>query len=213
MNMKRIGLSLCLLGSVVGCAQIKDYTDDTMIGIRDEYASHTAWKRWQDCYADVEYKSHFAEGFMDGYQSMMAGGNGCQPALPPRDYWQVCYQNPEGQEKIRQWFNGYSHGVLAASQDGVEGINQIMISPVLQQQLIPAGAEHHIQMDPVAEPNNMLPPGPVPAPPAGDYKTTQVDADSNPFTRLNPSVDLSFENEETSSNQQDLVQVTGFETL
>ena len=202
MILKRISLGLCLLGSVVGCNQIEDCCDEAMISAKEHCAAEKAWHQWKGCYEDVEHRYHFGQGFKAGYQDIMAGGEGCQPALPPREYWKSCYMNPEGESKTRAWFNGFSHGVLAASQDGVGGYQQIMVSPVLQDQMIPPGAEHQIHLEPQAEPG-MLPEAtpPSPAPPV-DFQTTNAEENDGFLETLNPEVSLDFEAEEETTIEQ-----------
>jgi hypothetical protein len=82
--------------------------------------SHTAWWRVNDCYKDMDHGWHFSHGFRDGYMAAAEGGSDiCIPSTPPRKYWGIHYQNCKGREKVNAWFEGYAHGILVASQDGV----------------------------------------------------------------------------------------------
>lgn len=110
----------------------------------------------------------FCQGFRAGYENILAGGKGCQPTLPPRLYWKPCYQNPEGQCKIQSWFDGYSHGALAAQQDGYGNLQTIPMSSTARQNFltskIPASNACFAELDEQTHPgqNELLEmPGPV----------------------------------------------------
>ena len=51
-------------------------------------------------------------------------------------YWKPCYQNPQGQCKIQSWFDGYSHGALAAQQDGYGNLQTIPLSSTARQNFL-----------------------------------------------------------------------------
>ena len=80
-------------------------------------------------------RNHFARGFKAGYRNVLEGGSGCQPTLPPECYWKACYQTPAGRCKTYAWFDGFSHGALAAKQDGYGGLGEIPISPRVKENL------------------------------------------------------------------------------
>lgn len=85
----------------------------------NDYHAHSAWLEMSDCYQNVEHRCDFADGFRDGYRATAEMGDHCLPTVPPRKYWKHCYQDCEGRQKIDAWYEGYSHGMLAANQDGV----------------------------------------------------------------------------------------------
>src|SRR5262249_9287416 len=76
-------------------------------------------------YSGMECGSDFGSGFRAGYAGMATYGNGTVPALPPRTYWSPWYQSQYGQQQTQAWFDGYSHGVLAAGKDGVNPYSRI----------------------------------------------------------------------------------------
>jgi hypothetical protein len=51
--------------------------------------------------------------------------------MPPRCYWHFQYQNPDGQERMLAWFNGYSYGALYAEQEGISDWSRVVTSPTL----------------------------------------------------------------------------------
>lgn len=121
--------ALLLLASVSGCASLFECYDTGAMKIRNKALAHHAWERWQWCYADMPCRADFARGFKDGYTDVVKGGTGCQPVLPPRFYWSVHYQNADGHCHINSWFDGYTHGAMAAAQDGYASSGRIPISP------------------------------------------------------------------------------------
>jgi hypothetical protein len=121
-------LPLLFLGAA-GCATIADCCIEHETSMRNCVPAQKAWGNWSWCYDDLDHPFHFAKGFKAGYKNILQGGKGCQPTLPPRWYWKPCYQSPEGRCKIASWFDGYSHGALAAQQDGYGSLQELPISP------------------------------------------------------------------------------------
>lgn len=88
-----------------------------------------AWWEYNDELGDLDHAWHVRKGFLDGYKETAENGASrshgdcqneqCLPLMPPRCYWKHCYQNCEGRKKIDAWYQGYAHGSMAASQDGV----------------------------------------------------------------------------------------------
>jgi len=132
-------LSLVLL-TTTGCNSIHDCVNEYEERAVNCVTAQKAWNEWSWCYNDLDYPYHFSHGFKDGYQNVLGGGNGCQPTLPPRCYWKPCYKTAEGRCKVAAWFDGYSHGALAAQQDGHGNTHHIPISPTARQNLISRNA-------------------------------------------------------------------------
>lgn len=152
-------LSLLVTMSLTGCASISGQWSDPGSCFRYKCEAHKAWHRWRWCYDDVDHRHHFARGFKAGYRDVLEGGKGCQPTIAPRCYWKSCYQTAEGQAKVNAWFDGFSHGALAAQQDGVGHWNQIPLSPTARMNLRVANS--HAQPSPW---HGHGPPPPVAAP-------------------------------------------------
>jgi hypothetical protein len=129
MKLYRVWIGLALLMLTTGCYTFRDDVDEFMFTTRNKLYAEQAWQASKSMYSDVECRSHFADGFCAGYRNVAAGGNGCVPKLPPRKYWKVGYQSPAGRQKALAWFNGYSHGAVAAEQDGVAGWSRITVAP------------------------------------------------------------------------------------
>lgn len=125
-----------LLFSAAGCNAISDMCLEKEMTCRNHILACKAWGEWSWCYDQLNHRSHFAKGFRAGYENILAGGKGCQPTLPPRLYWKPCFQTPLGQSQIQSWFDGYSHGALAAQQDGYGNINTLPMSSSARQNLL-----------------------------------------------------------------------------
>lgn len=136
--MKRTTFNSILLAMVIGlsgCATMTDGIISCETGIRNRILAQKAWGHWSWCYTELDCPYHFACGFKAGYRNILDGGNGCQPTLPPQCYWKPAYQTPEGRCKVNSWFDGFSHGALAAKQDGYGGMGEIPISPTARMNL------------------------------------------------------------------------------
>jgi hypothetical protein len=129
-------LTMVLMLGATGCATIQDYAVDLEIEMRNDILAQKGWNEWSWCYDELDQPFHFAKGFKQGYQDILAGGNGCQPTLPPRWYWKPQYQSIDGRSKINAWFDGFSHGALAAQQDGYGNLGEIPMSPTAKSNFI-----------------------------------------------------------------------------
>lgn len=125
-----------LLMSSAGCNAIQDHCITCESKTRNMVLAQKGWMNWASCYDNVDYKLHFANGFKDGYTNILEGGKGCQPTLPPRCYWKPQFQTPAGRAKTNAWFDGYSHGAVAAQQDGYGSLQQLPISPTARANLM-----------------------------------------------------------------------------
>jgi hypothetical protein len=152
---KWVSLLLCLN---VGCATFHECIIDQEIRVRNHVLAQKAWGEWSWCYDELDEPFHFAKGFKAGYRDILEGGKGCQPTLPPQCYWKPHYQSPAGRCKINAWFDGFSHGALAAQQDGFGSLQEIPMSPGARMNLeaanTPQGFNPDIGMQGI--------PGPVP---------------------------------------------------
>ena len=136
--MKRLSKMLLLATvsmGITGCAALCDGVISVETDIRNCVLAQKAWGHWSWCYDGLPYPYHFAKGFKDGYRNILSGGSGCQPTLPPQCYWKPEFQGAEGRCKINAWFDGFSHGALAANQDGYGSSGEIPISPTARANL------------------------------------------------------------------------------
>jgi hypothetical protein len=136
MKLKLTPAWLSLLLTLTGCTAIYDSCIECETGMRNRVLACKAWAHWSWCYDELEHPLHFSRGFKAGYEDVLNGGAGCQPTLPPRCYWKPCFQTPEGRCKIAAWFDGFSHGAVAAQQDGYGGLGELPISPTARANLM-----------------------------------------------------------------------------
>ncbi len=121
-------LAMVLL-TASGCTAIQDHCINYETKARNCVLVEKGWLNWRSCYNDLDNKLDFAKGFKEGYTNILEGGKGCQPTLPPRWYWKPCYQTPAGRCRIAAWFDGFTHGAVAAQHDGFGNLQQLPISP------------------------------------------------------------------------------------
>lgn len=187
-----------------GCASMCDSVINCEMAIRNKVLAQKAWGHWSWCYNDLDYPMHFAKGFKAGYQDVLNGGNGCQPTLPPQCYWKPAYQSPEGKCKINSWFDGFSHGALAAQQDGYGNMGEIPISPTARANI--EMAQRRPDPNAFSTPYaNGQPLAPVAMPPAGNEVPLVSPAESLP---TNPGIRLPDVNDAT---QKPVVPVRPYE--
>lgn len=99
--------------------------DNVMEWRRNYQLAEAAWKEAEkaaDSSAEpppLPYSPDYAKGFKDGFADYLyAGGTGEPPPLPPRHYWKLGYETPEGHQAIDDWFAGFRHGAAVACASG-----------------------------------------------------------------------------------------------
>ncbi|MGD9855159.1 MAG: hypothetical protein AB7U20_09445, partial [Planctomycetaceae bacterium] len=107
--------------------QLFEYVDSACFNYKCEHRAKMAWMDARDLYGSVAYPYNFGEGFRAGYKAVCTGKEGCSPPTPPRRYWSSCYLNCEGKAKALAWYDGFGHGVVAASCSGCADHCQIAV--------------------------------------------------------------------------------------
>lgn len=141
------------LNGVSKSLQNCDCVDDFMIGYRNHALAAQAWHAQKHCFENQQHLKDFEAGFMQGYEDVAAGGDGCTPTIAPEAYWGWRYQSPEGQAKVAAWFAGYPMGAKAAEQDGLGNWSQI---PTMFRQTPPLPP--HLSGGAALPPEPVLPP-------------------------------------------------------
>lgn len=172
-NKSKFLLPALLLIAISGCSSMFDSVINCEMTIRNKVLSQKAWGHWSWCYENLDYPFHFAKGFKAGYMDVLNGGGGCQPTLPPQCYWKPTYQSPEGRSKTNSWFDGFSHGALAAEQDGYSNLGEIPISPTARANIEAAQRQPdpHLSTDGFAT-GQPLPP--IALPPSMHHEATEA---------------------------------------
>lgn len=112
-----------------GCSMGLPYcVDDCIAGLRNEHLAKRAWLKRRSIYKETENcLCDFKTGFKDGYIAGIEGKAECPPALAPPKYWGVRYQSESGRCCVNAWHTGWAHGAIAADQDRVSNIGQIVV--------------------------------------------------------------------------------------
>jgi hypothetical protein len=155
MFLGRCWLLIGLLGFCQGCNLAVNFSRDVVFEVerashecaekvRDQRLAAAAWNEVQESTHKGAYSTDYARGFKDGYADyLFAGGTGEPPLLPPRHYWGVGYETPDGVQAIQDWFAGYRHGAVEAEQSGYRQLVMIPLSSPVAGELsqLPTGNE------------------------------------------------------------------------
>ncbi len=82
----------------------------------------------------VDEELGFEDGFVD---HVMYGGTINSAPLPPRRYWGIKYQNPQGFRAMEDWFRGYQHGAAVAEAGGYREFVTIPLNDSLTVDTLP----------------------------------------------------------------------------
>jgi hypothetical protein len=86
---------------------------------RDYRLAEDVWKAIAEADPSHAFSPDFAHGFRDGFADYVyAGGTGEPPPVPPRYYWKVGYETPQGHQAIEDWFAGFRMGAELARESG-----------------------------------------------------------------------------------------------
>jgi hypothetical protein len=97
---------------------------------RDRSLADEAWDEICNRDGDV-YSRHYRRGFYEGFEDYLnAGGTGDPPVTPPRSYWRLYYQNPEGHQAMQDWFEGFRHGASIARASGIRDYVVVPLSSI-----------------------------------------------------------------------------------
>ena len=151
---------LCVFALLVassGCYTVREDIDDCIMEKRLKYQARSAWSDAKSSCNDVEYRSHFQDGFEAGYLNVAQGGDGRPPILAPAKYRSWWYQNEVGNPEAMSWLDGYSYGAMNAEQNGVGQTQRVVTS-------LPPSAMHRGRGSQRAleaiNPDQVLPPQP-----------------------------------------------------
>ncbi len=205
-------LGLCL-SSIPGCTTTSGMVgaigdghciDEFMIGYRNRALAEKAWHCQKHQFCNQQHSKEFKDGFMDGFMEVAGGGNGCVPAIAPKQYWGWRYQSAQGQGAVNSWFEGYPMGVRAAEQAGVGNWGQVSTAGYhnqTPQQTPPYGGSNPFYGNPagagqvtdggVIQSPNSMPELQAPASDSGSEGTGPID--SGPAGAIEEIIDLDFD--------------------
>jgi hypothetical protein len=85
--------------------------------VEQTYVSNRAWRDRKWMYEGIDSESSFKAGFKAGYRFANCGGDVCQPPGPSH-FWFTNGMTEQDQRDAQAWCDGFTHGSLAAQQDG-----------------------------------------------------------------------------------------------
>ena len=139
-------------------SEVERASHECLEKVRDQRLAALAWNEVQESAHKGVYSADYGRGFKDGYADYLyAGGTGEPPLLPPRRYWGVGYETPDGVQAIQDWFAGYRHGAAEAEQGGYRQLVMIPLSSpaVVELSQLPTGNEAIVP--PLPAPTGPLP--------------------------------------------------------
>jgi hypothetical protein len=99
--------------------------------------ANSAWKTYQGEHPDCAGSADYAKGFKRGYADYLEYGDCSCRAMPPRRYWNIRYETPEGRASTVAWLDGFRAGAAAAR---ASGYRELIVVPVGKSNLPPGGA-------------------------------------------------------------------------
>lgn len=154
------------------------FFDDCSVERNLKKDAKLAWAEVCRQYPRRHFHDDFFDGFIDGYTDYLDSGGTAQiPAMPPVKYRRSKYFNPEGHEKIRQYFLGFKYGMDVAI---ATGCRPFLTVPVLLPEQQPAG-HPNISLLPAPPDTDIIPEKPQAKPlPAGPAAPPAVVPGVNP---------------------------------
>jgi hypothetical protein len=143
--------------------------NEVVIACRNRKLADRAWEQTRKRFPEAKPSSDYACGFKAGYADYLdAGGTGEPPGVPPACYRLECYETPEGQQAIQDWFAGFRHGAAEARASGLRDTIVVPVSalPVRPgRPYTPVGATGRpLDETPPSRPAELLPPEKLPVP-------------------------------------------------
>jgi hypothetical protein len=100
----KLGILMACIGS--GCGSVHQY-----------WTTESAWRSRKWMYEGIDCQSSFKAGFKAGYKFANCGGDSCSPP-GPHHFWSAGGMTEEDQRNAQAWCDGFTHGTMAAQQDG-----------------------------------------------------------------------------------------------
>jgi hypothetical protein len=73
---------------------------------------------WETCFDATLHSKDYACGFQAGFVDFLVSGLPNDWTYPPRRYWSVRYETPEGAQAVSDWLTGFHDGNVAAQASG-----------------------------------------------------------------------------------------------
>jgi hypothetical protein len=111
-----IGVALALVMSCAGAGCVSE-VNSCAAWVHQTWTTDKAWRCRKWMYEGIDCGSSFKAGFKAGYRFANCGGDSCQPPGPSH-FWFANGMTEEDQREAQAWCDGFTHGTLAAQQDG-----------------------------------------------------------------------------------------------
>lgn len=111
-----IGLVFALV-VVCGSAGCVSEINSCANWVHQSWSTDKAWRSRKWMFDGVDCASSFKAGFKAGYRFANCGGDSCLPPGPSH-FWCTSGMTEDDQRKAQAWCDGFTHGTLAAQQDG-----------------------------------------------------------------------------------------------
>ncbi|HEV3304703.1 MAG TPA: hypothetical protein VG055_33940 [Planctomycetaceae bacterium] len=109
-----LALALAVACAGAGCISEANYC---ATWIHQSLTTNKAWRNRKWMYEGIACESSFKAGFKAGYRFASCGGDSCQPPGTSH-FWSAGGITEEDQRESQAWCDGFTHGALAAQQDG-----------------------------------------------------------------------------------------------
>lgn len=93
-----------------GCA----FTSDARYEATQTLRVVNAWREFDQGLLFSKYSADYARGWKAGFRSVLVGGDGRPPVLPPRRYWDPSLFRDCSNAGQQEWLKGFSAGAVAA---------------------------------------------------------------------------------------------------
>jgi hypothetical protein len=110
------GLALALAVACLGAGCISE-TNYCATWVHQCWTTNKAWRSRKWMYEGIACESSFKAGFKAGYRFANCGGDSCQPPGPSH-FWCANGMTDDDRREAQAWCDGFTHGTLAAQQDG-----------------------------------------------------------------------------------------------
>jgi len=111
-----IGPALALVVVCAGAGCVSEI-NSCATWVHQTWTTDSAWRCRKWMYEGVDCESSFKAGFKAGYRFANCGGDFCQPPGPSH-FWFANGMTEQDQREAQAWCDGFTHGTLAAQQDG-----------------------------------------------------------------------------------------------
>lgn len=93
-----------------GCASFSD----TKYEVGQSIRTRAAWREIDSGLLFSNYSADFARGWKAGFRSVLVGGDGRPPVVPPRRYWNPTPLRECNHADQQEWLSGFAAGAKAA---------------------------------------------------------------------------------------------------